>query len=67
MTKFENKWLYAVYKGDEFLTEGTREEICADLKIKKNTFYYYRTKAWQRRFKDGKNHRMIFRIDKDEE
>lgn len=63
MTKVSNKWIYAVYKGQEFVTEGTREEICDELGIKKATFYYCRSKHWERRFKNGKNHRIIIRID----
>lgn len=62
MTKYANKWIYAVYKGEEFITEGTREEICERLHIKKNTFYYYRSKFWHKRFKNGKNHRAIIKI-----
>lgn len=56
-------WIYAVYKGDKFLTEGTREEICENLHIKKNTFYYYRTNARAKRVKNGGKHRIIIRID----
>lgn len=63
MTKYENKWIYAVYKGDKYLTEGTREEICDTMKIKKNTFYYYRSPYWHKRFKKGNNHITIIRID----
>lgn len=62
MTKYANKWIYAVYKGEEFITEGTREEICEELNIKKNTFYYYRNKFWHKRFKNGNNHRSIIKI-----
>lgn len=55
--------LYAVYKGENFITEGTREEICKELNIKKNTFYYYRSKHWGQRFKKGNNHRIIIKIN----
>ena len=61
--KKHRQWIYAVYKGEEFLTEGTREEICKKLKIKKNTFYYYRTRFWEERVKNGNNHRVIIRIE----
>lgn len=63
MACYEKKWRYAVYKGDKFITEGTKEEICKELGIKKATFYYMRSKHWQSRFKNGKNHRIIIRID----
>ena len=55
-------WLYAVYKGDQFITEGTREEICKEIGIKRQTFYFYRTKCRAKRLK-GKNHIIIIRID----
>ena len=61
------QWLYAVYKGEEFITEGTRDEICKELNIRVNTFHYYRSKHWLSRFKNGKNHRIIIRIDNEEE
>lgn len=63
MTKVSNKWIYAVYKGENFITEGTSDEICKELNIKKNTFYYLRSPHWEKRFKNGKNHRTIIRID----
>lgn len=63
MTKVSNKWIYAVYKGEEFITEGTSDEICKELNIKKNTFYYLRSPHWEKRFKSGKNHRTVIRID----
>ena len=63
MTKYENKRIYAVYKGQQFITEGTSDEICEALGIKKNTFYYQRNPAWRRRCKPGGNSRTIIRID----
>lgn len=57
-----NNWYYAVYKGDKYITEGTREEICKELGIKKNTFGFYRTKAYRRRCKTS-NVITIIRID----
>lgn len=56
------KWIYAVYKGDRFITEGTTEEICKHLGIKKQTFYFYRTKCRAKRIK-GNNYTSIIRID----
>lgn len=65
MKKYQRhkQFIYAVYKGDTFITEGTREEICKELNIKANTFYYYRTTFWPKRFKNGKNHRIIIRLN----
>lgn len=63
MTKLKNKWIYAVYKGDEHIAEGTREKICQELGIKQNTFYYLRSKHWLNRFSTGNNHKIIIKID----
>lgn len=63
MTKPENRWIYAVYKGDKYLTEGTKEEICEELGIARATFNYYRTQHWKDRCKNGKNYKVIIRID----
>lgn len=64
MTKFENKWIYAAYKGDEFLCEGTREEICEHLGIKRKTFEFYRS-GWYKNNKVGGSgkRKIIIRID----
>lgn len=64
MTKVSNKWIYAVYKGEEFITEGTREEICDELGIKKATFNFYRSR-WYKKNRKTKinNRRIIIRID----
>lgn len=65
MTAYNKKRIYAVYKGDEFLCDGTTEEICNQLNITLNTFRYYRTTFWNNRSK-GNNHRVIVRIDDDD-
>ena len=57
------KWIYAVYKGEDFITEGTKEEICDYMEIKPATFEYYRTKEWARRCGNGDDHTTIIRID----
>lgn len=41
-------WIYAAYKGEEFLCEGTKEEICASLGIKLKTFQFYRTNYYRK-------------------
>lgn len=66
-----NPWVYAAYKGEEFLCEGTKEEICASLGIKLATFQFYRTNYYKKnRFnsvKIYKKHKesglVIVRID----
>lgn len=58
------RWVYAVYKGDKFIYEGTRDEICAYLEIKPKTFGFYRTHHYAVNRNTKFNNRvMIFRID----
>lgn len=67
MTKIENRPIYAMYKGDEFLCEGTKNEICNYMNIKENTFNFYRTKHYiVNRNSRYNNRRMVFRIDKND-
>lgn len=59
-----NPWIYAAYKGDEFLCEGTKEEICDILGIKVATFRFYRTNYYKKYRKATKNNvRVIIRVD----
>lgn len=46
-------WVYAAYKGENFLCEGTREEICDALGIKRATFQFYRS-GWYRKHRYNK-------------
>ena len=62
MTAYNKKRIYAMYKGDNFLCEGTTEEVCKEMNIKLSTFRYYRTNYWNKRSK-GNNHKVIVRID----
>lgn len=56
--------IYAMYKGEEFLCEGTREEICKQMNIKLATFQFYRTSHYKReRHTRGDNNRVIIRVD----
>lgn len=61
-------WEYAMYKGEELLSMGTRDEICKEMNIKPRTFAFYRTKKYEERVKKRKNtcskgYRTIIRID----
>ena len=67
---WKNKWEYAMYKGDELLAMGTKEEICEQLGIKRQTLDYYRTNAYKERVKNRKNkcasgYREVIRIKND--
>ena len=63
--------IYAVYKGDKFLYEGTSKE-CADyLGIKRETVRWYNTQGYKRRCegtrKNGKPRNKIWVISFKEE
>lgn len=63
------RWEYAMYKGEECLAIGTREEICEQMNIKRKMFEYYRSNAYKKRLENRKcrNARVIIRIDGDDE
>lgn len=65
MRKYQkhNCWIYAVYKGDKLICDGTREEICEYLGIKKNTFQFYRTKIYKEKRCKTPKCKTIIRID----
>lgn len=70
--KGRKKGVYALYKGEECLSIGTKEEISKELNITMQTLNFYTTKAYQKRIekqrhlcKDG--FRELIRIDEDEE
>ena len=66
MSKYKKhtNWIYAMYKGEDFLCEGTREEICKQMGIKFNTFQYYRTNYYKKnRETKLNNRRIIIRLD----
>lgn len=59
-----NQWTYAVYKGQDFITEGTKLEICKELGIKKTTFQHYRSNWYKIHRETKKNNRIIIiRLD----
>lgn len=63
--KKRKRWVYAVYKGEDCLIIGTREEICEEMNIKRKTFEYYRTNAYSKRLENRKcrKAKIIIRID----
>ena len=61
MTAKGKKYVYAMYKGDVFLCEGTKEEICKQMNISSNTFNFERASYYSKRSKKN-NHRVIIRI-----
>ncbi len=58
--------IYALYKGDDLLYEGTKEEISKAMNVSINTLNYYRTKHWivNRRTEAGNSkRRVLVRVD----
>ena len=43
------KRVYALYKGDKFLTIGTRQELAKYLNVKERTIQFYSSKTWFKR------------------
>ena len=48
--------IYALYKGDKFITEGTRKEIAEYTGLKESTIKYYSTNAYLKRVKPHKHY-----------
>lgn len=47
------KKIYALYKGDEWITDGTKEELAEYLNVKVKTIDFYTTPVWRKRTKDN--------------
>jgi hypothetical protein len=64
--KRRNEGIYALYKGDKFITEGTKKQIAKCIGVKVNTISYYATKAYEKRMKQynhKKGCKILIRID----
>lgn len=55
--------LYAVYKGDTFITVGTIKEIAKELNVKETTVRYWSAPAYKKRYKMAK---MVYVIGKED-
>ncbi|CAM3605350.1 hypothetical protein ERUR111494_02480 [Erysipelothrix urinaevulpis] len=55
---------YALYKGDDFITIGTAQELSDYLNVKKNTIYFLATPENKRRNKG--NRLVVVKIEEDE-
>ena len=51
--------IYALYKGEELLATGTKEEIAKKMNISKKTIQYYSTPAYRKRIMNGKKCRVL--------
>lgn len=49
MQKNRKYIVYALYKGDEFIGEGTIHELSKQTGLKTNTLRFYMSKAYQKR------------------
>lgn len=56
---------YALYKGDKILSIGRIDEIAKEMKIKKETVYFYGSTAYTKRTSD--NGRRLVKLDDEEE
>lgn len=54
---------YALYKGEELLHIGTVKEIAAAENVKVNTVQFYMTPTYRKRRKNGKNYRVLVKLD----
>ena len=63
--------IFAVYKNDKFLCEGTSKECAEFLKVKRETIRFYNTQAYKRRCegtrKNGKPKNRLWVISFEEE
>lgn len=56
------KAIFAAYKGDKFIAEGTSRELAKTLGVKVETIYFYRSPAYARRG-SGKNRMVVIRLE----
>lgn len=46
---------YALYKGDNYLFGGTKQELANYLGVKLHTITFYSSKCWQKRLEERKS------------
>ena len=56
------RW-YALYKGDKFLYQGTKQDLAKYLGVSEDTIYFYTTPAYKRRFADNSNKYLVIKVD----
>lgn len=60
------KDIYALYKGDTFITLGTIEEIAKYEEVKPRSIRYLQTPCYKKRFKeDDNNRKVLIKIERD--
>ena len=58
---------FALYKGDRFLTLGSRKELAAYLGVRVDTITFYSSPTYKKRAKEDGNAIVVIRIEDDEE
>ena len=51
--------IYALYKGDKWLLDGTKQELADYLKVKIRTIDFYMSPTYEKRT-DGNSYKVIF-------
>lgn len=54
---------YALYKGEELLAMGTKEEIAEKMGVKKRTIDFYEMPTYKKRRIGSKNYRELIKIE----
>ena len=54
--------IYALYKGEELLADGTIIQIAYKMGVKPRTIRYYKTPSYLRKFKNGKKRRELVEL-----
>jgi hypothetical protein len=62
LNEMASKAIFAAYKGDRFIAEGTSRELAKALGVKIETIYFYRSPAYARRG-SGKNRMVVIRVE----
>lgn len=54
--------IYALYKGDKLLADGTLLQIAHKMGVKLRTIQFYKTPTYLKRRKNGKNFRELVEL-----
>lgn len=62
------KGIYALYQGDEYITDGTKQELAEYLNVKEKTISFYLSPTHKKRGRGEKgNRKCVVRIEDDGE
>ena len=59
--------VFALYRGDEFVDVGTKEELARKMGVKPSSISFMATPAYRRRNEGNENRLMAYRLEEDEE